>query len=56
MSAAIEMPTPINFSDNAVKKVKELIEEEGTPDLNLEYLLVAAVALECNMALHLKRV
>jgi iron-sulfur cluster insertion protein len=35
MSAAIEMPTPINFSDNAVKKVKELIEEEGTPDLKL---------------------
>jgi iron-sulfur cluster insertion protein len=35
MSATIEMPTPINFSDNAVKKVKELIEEEGTPDLKL---------------------
>ena len=35
MSAAIEMPTPINFSDNAVKKVKELIEEEGTPGLKL---------------------
>ena len=35
MSAAIEMPTPINFSDNAVKKVKELIEEEGSPDLKL---------------------
>jgi iron-sulfur cluster insertion protein len=35
MTAAIEMPTPINFSDNAVKKVKELIEEEGTPDLKL---------------------
>ena len=35
MSAAIEMPTPINFSDNAVKKVKELIEEEPTPDLKL---------------------
>ena len=35
MSAAIEMPKPINFSDNAVKKVKELIEEEGTPDLKL---------------------
>ncbi len=35
MSASIEMPTPINFSDNAVKKVKELIEEEGTPDLKL---------------------
>jgi len=35
MSTAIEMPTPINFSDNAVKKVKELIDEEGTPDLKL---------------------
>ena len=35
MTAAIEMPTPINFSDNAVKKVKELIDEEGTPDLKL---------------------
>jgi len=35
MTAVIEMPTPINFSDNAVKKVKELIEEEGTPDLKL---------------------
>ena len=35
MSDAIEMPTPINFSDNAVKKVKELIDEEGTPDLKL---------------------
>jgi len=35
MSDAIEMQTPINFSDNAVKKVKELIEEEGTPDLKL---------------------
>ena len=35
MTAALEMPTPINFSDNAVKKVKELIEEEGTPDLKL---------------------
>ncbi len=35
MSTALEMPTPINFSDNAVKKVKELIAEEGTPDLKL---------------------
>ena len=35
MSDVMEMPTPINFSDNAVKKVKELIEEEGTPDLKL---------------------
>ena len=29
------MPTPVNFTDNAVSKVKELIEEEGTPDLKL---------------------
>lgn len=35
MSTVVEMPTPINFSDNAVKKVKELIAEEGTPDLKL---------------------
>ena len=35
MSVTVEMPTPINFSDNAVKKVKELIEEEGSPDLKL---------------------
>ena len=35
MSVIVEMPTPINFSDNAVKKVKELIEEEGTPELKL---------------------
>jgi iron-sulfur cluster insertion protein len=29
------MPTPINFTDNAVNKVKELIAEEGSPDLKL---------------------
>ena len=34
-SAELEMPTPINFTDNAVNKVKELIEEEDTPDLKL---------------------
>ena len=31
----IEMPTPLVFTDNAAKKVKELIEEEGSPDLKL---------------------
>ena len=35
MSTQIEMPTPINFTDNAVKKVKDLIIEEGSPDLKL---------------------
>ena len=29
------IPEPINFTDNAVNKVKELIKEEGTPDLKL---------------------
>lgn len=33
--ADIEMPTPLVFTDNAAKKVKELIEEEGSPDLKL---------------------
>ena len=35
MENEILMPEPINFTDNAVKKVKELIKEEGTPDLKL---------------------
>ena len=35
MEDEILMPEPINFTDNAVNKVKELIEEEGTPDLKL---------------------
>ena len=33
--AEVEMPAPLVFTDNAAKKVKELIEEEGTPDLKL---------------------
>ena len=35
MTAEILIPTPINFTDNAVNKVKELIAEEGSPDLKL---------------------
>ena len=35
MSDIISIPTPVNFTDNAVNKVKTLIEEEGTPDLKL---------------------
>ncbi|MDA1339688.1 MAG: iron-sulfur cluster insertion protein ErpA [Proteobacteria bacterium] len=34
-TAELEMPTPVNFTDNAVNKVKALIEEEGTPNLKL---------------------
>ena len=29
------MPAPLVFTDNAAKKVKELIDEEGSPDLKL---------------------
>jgi iron-sulfur cluster insertion protein len=35
MNAVTEMPSPLIFTENAVNKVKELIEDEGTPDLKL---------------------
>jgi iron-sulfur cluster insertion protein len=35
MNAPTEMPAPFNFTDNAASKVKELILEEGNPDLKL---------------------
>ena len=35
MNAVTEMPVPLSFSDNAANKVKDLIEEEGNPDLKL---------------------
>lgn len=35
MNAVTEMPSPLIFTDNAARKVKELIDEEGTPDLKL---------------------
>ena len=30
-----EMPVPLVFTDNAANKVRQLIEEEGNPDLKL---------------------
>ena len=33
--AELEMPAPFVFTDNAVNKVKELIVEEGNPELKL---------------------
>lgn len=30
-----QMPSPLFFSDSAVAKVRELVEEEGNPDLKL---------------------
>ncbi len=35
MEADVEMKDPLVFTENAVKKVKELIDEEGSPDLKL---------------------
>lgn len=35
MNAVTDMPLPLVFSDSAASKVKELILEEGNPDLKL---------------------
>ena len=35
MNAMTEMPSVLVFTDNAANKVKQLIVEEGNPDLNL---------------------
>ena len=35
MNAVSEMPSPFVFTDNAAGKVRELIEEEGNPELKL---------------------
>jgi len=35
MNAPTEMPAPILFTDSAANKVKELIAEEGNPELKL---------------------
>jgi iron-sulfur cluster insertion protein len=35
MNAPTEMPAPLNFTDTAASKVKELIAEEGNPELKL---------------------
>ncbi len=34
-NAVTEMPDPLVFSDNAANKVRQLIEEEGNPELKL---------------------
>jgi iron-sulfur cluster insertion protein len=35
MNAPTEMPAPLVFTDSAVNKVKQLIDEEGNPELKL---------------------
>lgn len=34
-----EMPTPLNFTDSAARKVKELIDEEKNPNLMLRVFI-----------------
>jgi iron-sulfur cluster insertion protein len=35
MNAVTEMPSPLVFTDSAAHKVKQLIDEEGNPELKL---------------------
>ena len=35
MNTMTEMPAPLIFTENAASKVKQLIDEEGNPDLKL---------------------
>jgi iron-sulfur cluster insertion protein len=35
MNAVTEMPAPLVFTDSAANKVKQLIDEEGNPELKL---------------------
>ncbi|MCB1896533.1 MAG: iron-sulfur cluster insertion protein ErpA [Rhodocyclaceae bacterium] len=35
MNTAVDTPAPLVFTDSAASKVKELIDEEGNPDLKL---------------------
>jgi len=35
VNAVAEMPAPLVFTDNAADKVRQLIDEEGNPDLKL---------------------
>ncbi|MCB1915524.1 MAG: iron-sulfur cluster insertion protein ErpA [Rhodocyclaceae bacterium] len=35
MNTAVDTPVPLVFTDSAASKVKELIDEEGNPDLKL---------------------
>ena len=39
MNTAAELPMPFLFTDSAANKVKELIVEEGNPDLKLRVFM-----------------
>jgi len=39
MNAVTEMPAPLVFTDSAARKVKQLIDEEGNPNLKLRVIV-----------------
>jgi len=51
MNAATEIPMPFVFTDSAASKVKELIEEEGNPDLKLRVFVTGGGVQVFSMAL-----
>ena len=53
MSAVIEMPSPINFTDSAASKVAELIAEEGNPDLKLRVFVQGGGLFRLSVRIHL---
>jgi iron-sulfur cluster insertion protein len=48
MNAVTEMPAPLTFSDNAANKVKELIDEEGNPELKLRVFVTGGGCSGCS--------
>ncbi len=42
MNAVTEMPSPLVFSDSAANKVRQLIDEEGNPELKLRVFVTGA--------------
>ena len=55
MNAVVENVAPINFTDSAANKVRELIEEEGNPSLKLRVFVTGGGCSVFSMALRLTR-
>ena len=55
-NAVSEMPAPLIFSDSAAGKVKQLIEEEGNPELKLRVFDVARLTLFSQVVCNLRMV
>ncbi len=55
MNIATEMPLPFIFTDSAASKVKDLIDEEGNPDLKLRVFVTGGGVLVFSMVSPLTR-